>query len=80
MTTEIETTTTTEETPKKSRRGFAAMDPARVREIASKGGKAAHEAGTAHTFTSDEARIAGRRGGSAPHKARGRGARKAAEQ
>lgn len=47
----------------KSRRGFASMDPARQREIASKGGKAAHAKGTAHEWTSDEARVAGRRGG-----------------
>lgn len=47
----------------KSRRGFAAMDPAKQREIASMGGRAAHEKGTAHEFTSEEARHAGRRGG-----------------
>ena len=52
-------------TPARARRGFATLDPARVREIASKGGKAAHAAGTAHQFTSDEARVAGRRGGQA---------------
>lgn len=60
--------------PKKPR-GFAAMDRARVSEIASKGGKAAHAAGTAHQFTSEEARIAGRKGGLAPHVRRGRGPR-----
>lgn len=53
------------------RRGFAAMDRDRVREIASKGGKAAHAAGTAHQFSSDEARVAGRKGGMAPHVRRG---------
>jgi general stress protein YciG len=53
------------------RRGFAAMDATRVREIASKGGKAAHAAGTAHQFNSDEARVAGRKGGMAPHVRRG---------
>lgn len=47
----------------KSRRGFASMDPSRQREIASKGGKAAHAKGTAHEWSSDEARVAGRRGG-----------------
>jgi general stress protein YciG len=47
----------------KSRRGFASMDPARQREIASKGGRAAHEKGTAHEWSSDEARQAGRKGG-----------------
>jgi general stress protein YciG len=52
----------------KSRRGFAAMDPALVREIASKGGKAAHAAGTAHEFNSEEARLAGRKGGQAAHR------------
>jgi len=46
-------------------RGFAAMDPQKQREIASKGGKAAHEKGTAHEFTPDEARVAGRKGGEA---------------
>ena len=48
----------------KSRRGFASMDERKQREIASKGGKAAHEKGTAHEFTSEEARAAGRKGGS----------------
>lgn len=47
--------------------GFAAMDPKKVSEIASKGGKAAHRAGTAHEFTPEEAREAGRRGGYAVH-------------
>jgi len=59
--------------PAKPKRGFAAMDPAKVAEIASKGGKAAHAAGTAHQFTSDEAREAGKKGGVAPHVRRGRG-------
>lgn len=44
-------------------RGFASMDPTRQREIASKGGRAAHAAGRAHEFSSDEAREAGRKGG-----------------
>lgn len=48
---------------RKSRRGFAAMDASKQREIASKGGKAAHERGTAHEFTPEEARAAGRKGG-----------------
>src|SRR5512138_1635054 len=47
----------------KSKRGFASMDPARQRDIASKGGKAAHAKGTAHEWTADEARRAGRKGG-----------------
>lgn len=64
------------ETPKPRRpRGFAAMDRTRVSEIASKGGKAAHAAGTAHQFSTDEARAAGRKGGVAPHVRRGRGQR-----
>jgi len=53
------------------RRGFAAMDRDRVKEIASKGGRAAHAAGTAHQFSSDEARVAGKKGGMAPHVRRG---------
>ena len=44
-------------------RGFASMDAAQQREIASKGGKAAHAKGTAHEFTSEEAAAAGRKGG-----------------
>jgi general stress protein YciG len=48
-------------------RGFAAMDPKLVSELAMRGGKAAHRAGTAHQFTSDEARVAGRKGGIASH-------------
>ena len=47
----------------KSKRGFASMDVSRQREIASKGGRAAHAKGTAHEWTSDEARVAGRKGG-----------------
>src|SRR5690242_8654731 len=46
-----------------SNRGFASMDDEKQREIASKGGKAAHEKGTAHEFTPEEAREAGRKGG-----------------
>lgn len=48
-----------------SRRGFASMDEEKQREIASKGGRAAHEKGTAHEFSSEEAREAGRKGGRA---------------
>lgn len=47
----------------RSGRGFAGMDEEKQREIASKGGKAAHEKGTAHEFDSEEAREAGRKGG-----------------
>jgi uncharacterized protein len=46
-------------------RGFASMDAQRQREIASQGGRAAHQRGTAHEFTSEEAREAGRKGGEA---------------
>jgi uncharacterized protein len=46
-----------------SRRGFAAMEPGKQRQIAEKGGRAAHAKGTAHEFSSDEAREAGRKGG-----------------
>ena len=56
----------TAEKPRKSR-GFAAMDPKLVSELAKRGGRAAHRAGTAHQFTSDEARVAGRKGGMATH-------------
>ena len=49
----------------KSNRGFASMDPERQRQIASEGGRAAHEKGTAHEFTPEEAREAGRKGGQA---------------
>lgn len=49
----------------KSNRGFASMAPERQREIASLGGRAAHRDGTAHEFTSEEARAAGRKGGEA---------------
>lgn len=45
------------------RKGFASMDPEKQRKIASKGGKAAHKKGTAHEFSSEEAREAGRKGG-----------------
>jgi general stress protein YciG len=47
--------------PRRSPRGFAAMDPQRQREIASLGGRAAHQSGHAHEFTSEEARAAGRK-------------------
>ena len=54
----------------KEDRGFASMDRAKQREIASKGGKAAHQKGTAHEWTSEEARDAGRKGGIASHQRR----------
>ena len=58
----------TSEAPAASKpRGFAAMDHKLVTELAQRGGRAAHRAGTAHQFTSDEARLAGRKGGIAAH-------------
>ncbi|MDP9002632.1 MAG: KGG domain-containing protein [Myxococcota bacterium] len=57
MTTQIDS-----ERPKSSR-GFASMDSSKQREIARKGGKAAHAQGRAHEFNPDEARNAGRKGG-----------------
>jgi len=50
---------------RRSNRGFASMDPNKQKEIASKGGRAAHAKGTAHEFDSSEAREAGRKGGQA---------------
>jgi general stress protein YciG len=55
---------------KKSNRGFASMNREKQKEIASKGGKAAHAQGRAHEFTADEARSAGRKGGEAVSKNR----------
>jgi general stress protein YciG len=57
----------------KEDRGFASMDRNKQREIASKGGKAAHQKGTAHEWTSDEAREAGRKGGMASHRRKQQG-------
>ena len=56
----------------KERRGFASMSREKQREIASKGGRAAHQKGTAHEWTSDEARSAGRKGGQISRGGRGR--------
>ena len=56
----------------KDRRGFASMSPAKRREIASKGGRAAHQKGTAHEWNSEEAREAGRRGGLASRGGKGK--------
>lgn len=56
----------------KERRGFASMTPEKQREIASKGGRAAHQKGTAHEWTSEEARNAGRKGGQISRGGRGR--------
>ena len=52
----------------KEDRGFGSMDRGKQRDIASKGGKAAHKKGTAHEWTSEEARAAGRKGGMASHR------------
>lgn len=52
----------------KARRGFAVMDRDKQREIASKGGRAAHEKGTAHRWSEEEAKEAGRKGGAASHR------------
>ncbi len=49
-------------------RGFASMDRTKQRDIASKGGKAAHKKGTAHEWTREEARAAGRKGGMASYR------------
>jgi len=60
------TSNTTNDKPKgTAKRGFAAMDEATQRAIASKGGQAAHQKGTAHEFDSEEARRAGQKGGEA---------------
>jgi general stress protein YciG len=62
---ESDSETRTPGAARKTPRGFAAMDPQAQRAIAAKGGRAAHQKGTAHEFTSEEARIAGRKGGEA---------------
>ena len=59
-------------TERKERRGFASMSPEKQREIASKGGRAAHEKVTAHEWTAEEARSAGRKGGQVSRGGRGR--------
>lgn len=56
----------------KARRGFASMSPEKQREIASKGGRAAHAKGTAHEWSSGEARDAGRKGGMVSRGGRGK--------
>lgn len=55
---------------KHSKRGFASMDPEQQRAISREGGKAAHQQGVAHKFTSEEARAAGKKGGEAVSKNR----------
>jgi hypothetical protein len=67
----VEESTPVEPPPrKKARRGFAAMSAEKQKEIASLGGKAAHAKGTAHEFSPEEARNAGRKGGQAAQRAR----------
>jgi general stress protein YciG len=63
----------------KEDRGFASMDRSKQKEIASKGGKAAHQKGTAHEWTSEEAREAGRKGGMASHRRKQEGGADMAE-
>lgn len=60
-----------QEPRKKQRRGFAAMDPSKQREIASKGGRASHEKGTGHEWTAQSAAAAGRKGGLSSHGGKG---------
>ena len=57
---------------RKARRGFASMSAEKQREIASKGGRAAHAKGTAHEWSAEEARRAGRKGGQASRGGRGK--------
>lgn len=59
------TTGSAQKSGQPAKRGFAAMDQNQQREIASKGGQAAHQKGTAHEFDSEEARRAGQKGGEA---------------
>jgi hypothetical protein len=68
------------EPTRKQRRGFASMSAEKQREIASKGGRAAHEKGTAHEWSSGEARTAGRKGGQVSRGGRGRLVEPAAEK
>src|SRR5439155_19668581 len=57
---------------RKERRGFASMSPQKQREIGSKGGRAAHDKGTADEWSAEEARAAGRKGGQVSRGGRGR--------
>ena len=68
----LEEATKVNSTERKERRGFASMSPERQKEIASKGGRAAHAKGTAHEWTPEEARSAGRKGGQVSRGGRGR--------
>lgn len=60
------------EAVQKATRGFGSMAAEKQREIASKGGRAAHVKGTAHEWTTEEARAAGRKGGQISRGGRGR--------
>ena len=71
---QVSTPVTTEPKPK-ANRGFRIMDPAKQREIASKGGIESHRRGTGHQWSSEEARLAGRIGGRNSNGGRGRGAK-----
>lgn len=71
-TTIVDTTDVSVEKIVRKPRGFAAMSREQQRALASQGGKAAWKAGTAHRFTTEEARKAGAIGGKAFHKSRGR--------
>lgn len=64
-------TVSTVQAPRRRGRGFAGMDPAKQRAAASKGGRTAHEKGTAHTWTAEEAKEAGSKGGKAVSSIRG---------
>ena len=64
----------------KEDRGFASMERGKQRQIASKGGRAAHVKGTAHEWTSDEAREAGRKGGMVSRERRLRARQESLEQ
>lgn len=76
MATDIDTLSTAEsQAHAKSKRGFAKMDPAKQREIASKGGIASHVRGTGHQWSREESREAGRLGGLKSRGGRGRGAK-----
>ena len=68
---EVSVADTVAPTPKK-KRGFAAMSPEKRAAISALGGKKAHELGVAHRYTSEEATLAGKTGGTAPHVSRGR--------
>lgn len=63
MNDETKNTIETSTTPPRKPRGFAALDPETRRAISAKGGAASHAMGVAHRFTSDEAKVAGRKGG-----------------